>query len=348
MKIIACMSGTSLDGLDLALCEFDNSKTNYSYKILEFKTFEYSTEWKKRLGNSQNLSGLELCFLDKDFGSLTAQYILEFIKAKQISKVDYIASHGHTIFHQPEKNLSLQIGNAIQIASITQIPTINDFRSLDVSLGGQGAPLVPIGDHLLFSEYDYCVNLGGFSNISFEEKGKRLAFDIAPTNLALNYYSKKMGFDFDKNGELGKKGEINKKLLSKLNQIEYYKKSFPKSLGKEWLDSQFIPLIPSSMLYEDVLRTLYEHIGEQIGKILSKTNTKTLLSGGGAFNSFLVDRIQAYSNSNIFIPENNIINFKEALIFGFLGYLKINNKINVLSSVTGASRNSCSGVITYP
>ncbi len=345
MRIIGCMSGTSLDGLDIALCEFEKNNNIFSFKIHEAITFEYPSDWKDKLRNAPNLSGLDLSLLDNDFGTLTGNFIKQFINDNQLRDIDYIASHGHTVFHQPEKSFTLQIGSGVNIATLTQITTINDFRSKDVSLNGQGAPLVPIGDKLLFPDYDYCLNLGGFSNVSFEDNGQRIAFDIAPANLILNYYSEKLGFDFDESGKLGRSGSIIQSLLSELNKLSYYRKNFPKSLGKEWLDSEFIPLISKNLNINDILRTLYEHISIQIASVLKKENSKTLVTGGGAFNSFLIERIKKHSVSEIIIPDNRTINFKEALIFAFLAYLRVNNITNVLKSVTGANHDSCSGNI---
>ena len=348
MKIIGCMSGTSLDGLDLAYIRFYSQNNEYKFEIIEAKTYEYTSDWKKRLNNSTNLTALELSLLDNDFGELIGLFINEFIAEYHLDDIDYIASHGHTVFHQPNKKLSLQIGKAASIVSLINLPVINDFRTLDMALGGQGAPLVPIGDRLLFSDYDFCLNLGGFSNVSFEQNTQRIAFDIAPANLALNFFAQKLGFEFDRNGALGKEGSINDLLLSKLNQLNFYKQPYPKSLGKEWLEESFLPCIPKKIEFVDVLRTLYEHIAIQIAAIINKSDSKTLVTGGGAFNTFLIDLIKKHSSSEIIIPNQKLVNFKESLIFAFLGYLRVNRKINVLNSVTGASRNSCSGNIVYP
>ncbi len=342
------MSGTSLDGLDLALCDFSSQNNKISFNIIESITYQYTPEWKENLKNANQLSGFKLNLLNKNFGILTGEFINQFIKEYSLTNIDYIASHGHTVFHQPEQQFTLQIGSGIDIATTTNLPIINDFRSLDVSLNGQGAPLVPIGDKLLFAEYDYCLNLGGFSNVSFDNKNQRIAFDIGPANLALNYYAEKLGFEFDMNGKLGQEGKINNNLLSKLNQLPYYKQPHPKSLGKEWLDKEFIPLISDNISTIDILRTIYEHIAIQIGKVLTNENSKTLVTGGGALNLFLISLIRKYSTSNIIIPEKRIIDFKEALIFAFLGFLRIKKQTNVLKSVTGASRDSCSGNLIFP
>lgn len=348
MKIIGCMSGTSLDGLDLAFCEFSGHAPRIEFKIISAKTFRYHKEWKNRLKNADQLSGLDLQLLDQSFGAFTGELINQFIQEFSITHVDYIASHGHTIFHRPELNFTLQIGSGLKIAKVTNIPTIYDFRTIDVLKNGQGAPLVPIGDELLFHQYQYCLNLGGFSNISFHKNGERLAFDISPANLILNYFAEQLGHEYDKNGALGEKGQIDDELLKQLNRLSYYEQMPPKSLGKEWLEREFMPLIDLAIPVLDIIRTLYEHIGFQIGKVLSMENSQTLVTGGGAFNSFLMGRIQHYSKSQLIILDNELVNFKEALIFAFLGYLRVNQQVNILKTVTGADSNSCSGIIALP
>lgn len=343
-NIIGVMSGTSLDGLDIALCNFSFGK-KWSFKIIKAVTFPYPTEWKNRLERAPDASGLELTILNKEYGNYIGVLINDFLKNEK-EHVDIIASHGHTVFHQPDKRFTLQIGDGLEIATTTGITTISDFRSLDIALGGQGAPLVPIGDMLLFSEYDYCINIGGFANISFDNKDKRLAYDICPANIILNQIAKQLNFEYDKNGELGKAGKINNELLNKLNSIKYYTLSHPKSLGKEWLDSIFIPVIENtSISLQDKLRTIYEHISFQINQSIKNSNSKVLITGGGAFNQFLIDLIKQKSSNKIIIPNKQIIEYKEALIFAFLGLLKYQDNINCLATVTGASRNSSCGVV---
>lgn len=338
------MSGTSLDGLDIAYCEF--SKTNkWSFKIIECTTIDYNKEWKKRLKDCMHSSESELEKLDIDLGIFWGQEIDEFITQKNL-EVDFISSHGHTVFHQPNKGITVQIGNANEISKITKRTVISDFRTLDVQKGGQGAPLVPNGDLLLFSDYDYCLNLGGISNISFDnDLGNRKAFDISPCNLVLNYYANQKGFEYDNDGDLAKSGKLNTELFEKLNQIEYYQKQSPKSLGKEDIENVFIPLMESySIPLEDKLRTFVEHIGFQISKELK--SGKTLITGGGTYNSFLIEKIEEHSKSVIVIGDSTLISFKEALIFAFLGVLKHRNEINILKSYTGAKEDSSSGKIT--
>lgn len=338
------MSGTSLDGLDIAYCEFSKSD-KWLFKIVKSKTIKYNKLWKARLRKCMNLSKSDLDLLNVDLGCFWGKEVENFIDNNNL-EVDFISSHGHTVFHQPDKGVTVQIGDAKEISKRTKCDVISDFRTLDVSLGGQGAPLVPIGDKLLFPEFDYCLNLGGIANVSFDNDSKeRKAFDISPCNLIMNYYASLKGFEFDDNGDIAKLGNINFELLERLNQIEYYQKSTPKSLGKEDIDKLFIPLIESYPIsLEDKLRTFVEHIGFQIGNELKYG--ETLVTGGGAYNSFLISRISYYSNTKIKEADGNLISFKEALIFAFLGVLRSRREDNILKSYTGAKENSSSGVFT--
>ena len=341
---IGVMSGTSLDGLDLACCEFSRENEKWSFEVLEAKTFEYDLVWEQKLKKAPKLTAIELLQLDRDFGQFIGNKINSFITNYKLS-VDFIASHGHTVFHQPEKGVTLQIGYGPQIAAKSGIKTIYDFRTLDVALGGQGAPLVPIGDELLFSEYDYCINLGGFSNISFRENHERIAFDICPVNIVLN----QLHPPYDAYGKAGKQGQVDLDLLHQLNEIEYYNQPFPKSLGKEWLDDVFIGVINSSKIsFLSKLRTIYEHVAFQISKYLKDKDKKALITGGGAHNTFLIELLKARSEANIVIPSNKVVDFKEALVFAFLGLLRILEKTNIYSSATGAQKDSCSGLICLP
>lgn len=342
--VIGVMSGTSLDGLDIAFCSFVYDR-NWRFEIKQAETIPYSENWKHRLRNAPALSGIDLYKLHNDFGKYIGAAVKHFINKHQI-KAHLIASHGHTVFHQPENKLTLQIGNGAEIAAETGITSISDFRSFDVALGGQGAPLVPIGDELLFSEYDYCINIGGFANISFKEKKQRLAYDISPANIILNQLAQQLGHAYDENGHLGRSGKLNHQLIKQLNDLPYYRQNFPKSLGKEWLDQHFIPVLNDSNLsIPDQLTTIYHHIADQISKSITKTNSKVLISGGGAYNQYLIELIKQRSKSTIEIPNKTIIDFKEALIFAFLGTLRYQNQINCLCSVTGAKRDSCGGII---
>ncbi|MBI4646550.1 MAG: anhydro-N-acetylmuramic acid kinase [Bacteroidia bacterium] len=344
--LIGIMSGTSLDGLDIALCRFNFIKSCWKYEILYAETLPYDRQWKEKLSNAHILTGIELIGLHKEYGRYIGNVIKSVIKFK---KADAIASHGHTVFHQPGNKLTFQLGDGAEISATTGLPVISDFRSVDVALGGQGAPLVPIGDELLFGDYRYCLNLGGFANISYKVKQKRIAFDICPANVLLNYLANKAGLEYDNDGQHGSKGNINTKLLDSLNAVEYYKALPPKSLGREWFEANIIPLLKcDSEPIEDILRTVYEHIAIQIAKVTNKDSSKNLLvTGGGAFNKFLISRIKALSHHKICLPDDIIINYKEALIFAFLGMLRLRNEINCLRSVTGAKKDNIGGCIYH-
>ena len=341
-RVLGVMSGTSLDGIDLAICTFVK-ENKWEFNIEKSETIKYSDYWIKTLANLHKKSKTTISKIDREYGELLAKTINIFLEK---DKVDFIASHGHTIFHQPENNYTLQIGDGKTIANITKIKTINNYRNLDVSLNGQGAPLVPIGDLHLFADYKYCVNLGGFVNISIKEKGRIIAFDICPANIIMNEISKELGLDFDNNGCFAKKGELVPELLERFNNLPFYKQKPPKSLSREWAKIFINPLLLRKYKREDVLHTFCEHIAIQIGTFLN--GKSALLTGGGVFNTYLMSRISFYSKSEIVIPGHKIINFKEALIFAFLGVLRLKNEINCLQSVTGANEDNCGGEINNP
>lgn len=345
-KVIGVMSGTSLDGIDLAYLHFYKKENLWQFKILEAVTLPYSDFWRKQLNKAFSLKTKDLDHLNQEYTQFLATQIKQFIAHFAIQELDAICSHGHTVFHKPEKGITVQIGNLSIIAELLQKTVVCDFRIQDVALGGQGAPLVPIGDELLFSKYDYCLNLGGFSNISFNDGQQRKAFDICPVNIVLNFYAEKLGFDYDDNGEIARKGILNTHLLEKLDQIPFYKKDYPKSLGKEFISTTVFPIMDNySLPNDDKMRTFVEHIANQITTIVAP-KTKVLITGGGAYNSFLIQRMKTLRpDVNWIIPDDKLIQFKEALIFGFLGVLKLQNEINVLASVTGASKNHSSGII---
>jgi anhydro-N-acetylmuramic acid kinase len=338
------MSGTSLDGLDLVAAEFWQSAGKWKFEIISAKTISYPNDWRERLNSSPTLSGEKLIELHTKYGRFLGNETLQFIQEIGFQP-DLIASHGHTVFHQPEMGFTFQIGNGADIAAITGITTVSDFRTGDVALGGQGAPLVPVGDKLLFSEFDFCLNLGGFANISYEDNNRRIAFDICPVNFILNHFAEKQGLQYDKNGELGRKGKINSALLKNLNQLDFYQKKPPKSLGREWVEQVFNQELNNfSISDSDKLRTVYEHIAQQIAQIAAGSG-KMLVTGGGAFNAFLIELISNQTTVEIVVPTKEIVDFKEGLIFAFLGVLKINGQNNCLSSVTGAKQDSSTGMV---
>ena len=344
--VVGVMSGTSTDGIDLAACQFHKEEHRYSYQLLATAFFEYDGSWKKRLNEVRNKNAESLFETDVALGNLIAQHIADFQK-KHAFNANLIASHGHTIFHNPSLGYSVQIGCGATIAAKSGIKTVNNFRQLDVAFGGQGAPLVPIGDRYLFAEFDACLNIGGFANISFESAGKRVAFDVSPANRILNHWSQALGFEYDKNGTLGKQGSVIESLLLKWNELHYYHEKGPKSLSEEWLISQFYTSIEREWNQKNLLATAYAHIGFQIGQILSKNQFKNcLITGGGAHNQYLLDKIKETAPiCDLVLPEKKIIDFKESIIFAFLGWLRLNNLHNTLIEATGASTTCSSGTI---
>lgn len=341
---IGLMSGTSLDGLDICLAEFEK-QDKWSFQILKAETVSYSEDWEQKLRNSIHLSSEDLLELNSEYGFYLGLQVKEFIHKHQLENISLIASHGHTIFHQPKRKFTLQIGDGRAIKLETGLPVIYDFRSQDVLMNGNGAPLVPIGDELLFSEHSACLNLGGFSNISLQSSGKRIAFDIAPVNIVLNHLAQQINKSFDENGELAQKGEINEALLNDLNALDFYQRSHPKSLGIEWCHEHIFPVLKNIEI-SDALATFTEHSAQQIANVINTYNIQDILiTGGGAYNSFLIEKIRSKTQAEVMIPKKEIIDYKEALIFAFMGVLKINNEINVLSSATGSSADHCSGVI---
>ncbi|WP_300568141.1 anhydro-N-acetylmuramic acid kinase [Flavobacterium sp.] len=348
-NVIGVMSGTSLDGVDLAHINFSIEKDKWAFQILESETIGYSEKWIDQLKNAVDFSPSALEELNNDYTNLLGGIISSFIQKHCIENLDAVCSHGHTILHQPQNGFTLQIGNLPKIAELTHQKVICDFRVQDVKLGGQGAPLVPIGDRILFSSYDYCLNLGGFSNVSFEEENNRIAFDISPVNTVLNFYSNQLGLDYDDKGKISRTGKIHDQLLAELNALDFYQKRYPKSLGFEFVKETILPIIEKYYItIEDKLRTFTEHIAIQIASALPKKLGTILVTGGGAYNTFLIERMQLHlPDIKIEIPDTKTIEFKEALIFALLGVLKLRGEINVLSSVTGAKTDHSSGVI-YP
>ncbi|BAO74858.1 anhydro-N-acetylmuramic acid kinase [Winogradskyella sp. PG-2] len=347
-NVVGVMSGTSLDGIDIIYTSYLYDG-EWEFEIKHSETVKYSEYWKFILSQLVHKSLDELYEIDNVYSEYLATVILDFIKRNELETIDFISSHGHTALHQPKDGLTLQIGNQQILADILKLKVICDFRVKDLELGGQGAPLVPIGDRLLFSNYDYCLNLGGFANISFENNSNRIAYDICPVNIVLNHYASKLNLEFDDKGQIASKGNINEVLLLRLNSLTFYDEKPPKSLGLEWVETNVFPIIESLNLEtEDTLRTIVEHIAIQISKNLNQNESNVLVTGGGAYSDFLMRRINELSNSKIIIPKNKILEFKEALIFGLLGILKERNEVNCLMSVTGAKKDHSSGKILIP
>lgn len=352
-EIIGLMSGTSMDGLDIVHVRFhEKTSENWEYELLNAETFPYSDEIILQLSTATQLNIPKFLQLDKILGRLFGEMVNQFIKKNKIEKtsIDAIASHGHTTFHQPHNGFTSQIGCGSTLSFITGVNVINDFRTKDVIAGGQGAPLVPIGDLLLFNSLaESFLNIGGIANVSFIKDNKMVAFDICPGNLPLNKLAINKGMAYDKNGELASSGEINFFLLDLLNSLEYYSQDYPKSLGTEWLELHFYPLIKFDKDIENNLRTVIEHEASQIANSLNQNNLKSvLISGGGAKNNFFIDRIKHYYKGDVIIPSEQIVDFKEAIIFSLLGARYLANETNTISSVTGAERNVIGGVLHIP
>ncbi|MBZ0326404.1 MAG: anhydro-N-acetylmuramic acid kinase [Altibacter sp.] len=347
--ILGVMSGTSLDGIDVAELAFSLSEDQvWDFKILHAETIAYSDSWKSRLKEAISFSEAELQQLNSTYTQFLAEVISAFIKKQGIQGLDAVCSHGHTILHRPDQGITLQIGNLPELATRIRQTVVCDFRVQDVALGGQGAPLVPIGDRLLFGEYDHCLNLGGFANVSSEMNGNRIAHDICPVNIVLNPFAEKLGKPYDEGGELAAQGIVNPALLRQLNSLPYYKIAPPKSLGLEWVKEFIFPLLNDSGLSNmDILSTCTEHIAMQIAD-RCREGVSVLVTGGGAYNDYLISRIQTIKNMRLIRPTPEIIEFKEALIFGLLGVLKLRNEVNCLSSVTGAQKDHSCGIIYFP
>jgi anhydro-N-acetylmuramic acid kinase len=347
-NVVGVMSGTSGDGLDLALCEFTYDNHRWQYSIKKAETVPHPGYWLKVFDSAVDTKTFDFIKLHNAFGAYIGDCVNRFL-AGTGSRVDLIASHGHTVCHRPDEGITFQLGSGNEIAACCKITTVSDFRSLDVALKGQGAPLVPAGDELLFGEYDFCLNLGGFANISFREDKARRAFDVCPVNIIINKLANDHGHKMDRDGQLASRGSISHPLLGKLNGMEYYSRPFPKSLSREWLISAFMPVVNEYELStEDKLRTVCEHITMQIADCMDRNaGGKVLVTGGGAFNKFLVGLLKQKCNCKFIIPDKKTVKFKEALVFGLLGVLRLRNEINCLSSATGSLADTSSGTIIY-
>ncbi|MBW3519756.1 anhydro-N-acetylmuramic acid kinase [Flavobacterium sp. NKUCC04_CG] len=349
--VIGTMSGTSLDGIDLCYVVFDYQDNKWNSEIIHCETIAYSTAWEDRLRQAVFASEEDVKALNVEYTELLVVVYNDFMLRNNIKSVDAICSHGHTIFHRPELGYTLQIGNLANLATGTRQRVVCDFRIQDVKLGGQGAPLVPLGDALLFADYDACLNLGGFANMSYTDTvGTRLAFDIVAVNTVLNHYANKLGRSYDDGGLIARSGTVNSALLKQLNLLPFYDLPAPKSLGIEMVNALLLPIIDSfSCTVEEVLCTYVEHIAFQIARSIPEFCKNILVTGGGAYHSFLMERLRFYKpDLAIVVPDSQLINYKEALVFALLGVLRLENQVNVLASVTGAFENHSSGVVFNP
>jgi anhydro-N-acetylmuramic acid kinase len=361
-RAIGLMSGSSLDGLDIAFVELQEQAGKWGYEILQADCYPYSDEWGGKLKNAINLSAKEYQLLHADYGHYTGQQINKFIDEHQLHyKVAVIASHGHTTFHIPEKRMTAQLGDGAAIAAETRLPVVTDLRALDVAFGGQGAPIVPIGEKLLLGDYNFFLNLGGIANISHNNPDNYTAFDICPANRVLNMLVNEIGKEYDDGGQIASSGTVDEGLLEKLNALDYYKQPYPKSLANDFGTDIVYPIIKQSGIeIKNAARTFVEHIVIQMTntvrnfKISKSQNTplgdggKLLATGGGALNIFLIQQLSKHLqelNIEVVVPDTKLVNFKEALIMAFIGVLRWRQEYNVLPSVTGASRASIGGAL---
>lgn len=353
-KSIGLMSGSSLDGLDICFAEFQEISGKWTFKILNADCINYSPELYKNLQLARTLSAKDYLLLDTQYGKYLGTAVNQFIKAHNLHhQVALVSSHGHTTFHHPESSMTHQLGNGAAIAAETGLPVVSDLRALDIAFGGQGAPIVPLGEKLLFPSTDFFLNLGGIANISIHDTESVIAFDVCPANRVLNLLAAQINKVYDENGSCASFGKIHEPLLQELNTINYYTKDPPKSLSNEFGTEIIYPIITSYALdVADALRTYVEHIAVQIKNSLApyitKENAQLMITGGGAFNQFLVDRISFQLNDvsiETIVPGEEIVNYKEALIMGFLGILRWREQPTVLASVTGARKNSIGGAL---
>jgi len=348
-RIIGLMSGTSLDGVDLAFCEFAETGTGYTFSIGACETVPYPGTWLARLKTLPEATAMEYAETHTLYGRYLGELTKNFIRRNKL-EAELVASHGHTIFHNPSKHYTAQIGEGAAIAAGCGLPVVCDFRTGDVAVGGQGAPLVPAGDQLLFGDYDYCLNLGGFANISMQVNDQRIAYDISPANIVLNYIAAQKGKRYDKDGKMAEAGNINTELLETLNSLGYYHMQPPKSLGREWVEKEILPMFTRYVISaEDAACTFCEHISIQVAAVVKNDPSKQMLvTGGGAFNNYLIKRLAENTSAQICIPDKKTVNYKEALIFAFLGLLRMEGKTNSLATVTGARYNVSCGAIYLP
>jgi anhydro-N-acetylmuramic acid kinase len=345
-SVLGLMSGTSCDGLDIAFCRFRRIEGSWAYEIVKAETVPYDASMKSFLAGLASADAHGLAAGHVRLGRWFGERANEFLKKHKLEP-ELVASHGHTVFHEPEQGLTFQAGCGAALAAVAGVETACDFRTLDMALGGQGAPLVPIGDKLLFGEYAACLNLGGIANVSYDDaNGRRIAFDVCPANMALNELAGQLGLPYDAEGKRAAAGNTDKELLARLNALPFYRKPPPRSLGREWYESEFRPLLASGVRSApDALRTVTEHIAVQVAKALEGKPGRLLVTGGGAFNRFLVERLAALAPVEIHVPGDELVKFKEAMVFAFLGLLRKRGEINTLSSVTGSATDSSGGAL---
>jgi anhydro-N-acetylmuramic acid kinase len=353
-RAIGIMSGSSLDGLDIAFAELTETGGKWHYEIIEADCIEYTEEWKHTLTGATELSALQYQIVHTAYGHYIGSAVNDFIDENNLHhKVNLIASHGHTTFHLPNQQMTAQLGDGAAIAAVTQLPVVSDLRSMDIALGGQGAPIVPIGEKLLLAEYSYFLNIGGIANVSINTSDNYSAFDVCAANRVLNMLAAKKNLLYDDGGRIAASGKLNESLFQQLNALDYYNKPAPKSLANSFgIEVVYQMIEAANLSIEDALRTYTEHIAFQINAAISQeittTGRKMLVTGGGAFNIFLIKRISDLlieKSVEIVVPDEQLVQYKEALIMALIGVLRWREEINVLASVTGAAKNSIGGAL---
>ena len=354
-RVIGIMSGSSLDGLDIAYIQFTEQAKQWKFEILKAECRPFPDEWKPRLRDAVSLNARDHALLDHDFGHYIGQEVNRFIEAHELQySVALIASHGHTTFHLPPR-ATVQVGHGAAIAAVTGLPVVSELRAVDVALGGQGAPIVPMGERLLWKEVPMFLNLGGIANISIRTPGAYIAYDICPANRVLNMLSAKAGREFDEGGRMASAGAVNETLLAAIEALPYYHQPYPKSLANDFGTDVVYPMLDAAGgRTEDLLRTFTEHIARQVSAAVEQhahelgDSPSLMVTGGGAFNTFLTDRLRdllAPLRVRLELPDADIIQYKEALIMGLLGVLRWRDEPTTLASVTGASRDAIGGAI---
>lgn len=353
--VIGLMSGSSLDGLDIVYAELTEVRGQWSYQIHAAECLPYAGPLRDSLAGAILLNARDYQLLHTAYGRFIGEQVNAFIERHGLHhKVHFVASHGHTTFHIPDQHTTAQLGDGASIAAITGLPVITDLRAIDVALGGQGAPIVPIGEKLLFSDFAFLLNLGGIANISAKNGENYLAFDICPANRVLDALAQALGKSYDENGHLAAGGVSDNALLSALNALPYYAQPFPKSLANDFGTDTILPLIGGYTLsVQGKLRTYVEHIATQVEASVKSLGLPTqgaqmLVTGGGAFNRFLVEAIDARLDPlgiTLVVPDEQTAAYKEALVMALIGALRWRQQPNVLSSVTGALRDSVNGAL---
>ncbi len=355
-NVIGLMSGSSLDGLDICFAQIEETRGKWTAQILNADCYAYEENWTQKLQHARQLSVPDFLKLHTEYGRYTGELVHRFIAANELQhKVHFVASHGHTILHEPDAHTSFQLGDGASIAAVLGLPVINDLRALDVALGGQGAPIVPIGDKLLFGDYDLLLNIGGIANISIrKEDNQYIGFDICVANQALNFLAQKMGKAYDEGGTIASSGKVLEEELAKLFNNDFLEKTAPKSLSNEGAMDMVKAFVDNEEYgLADRMNTIVQFIAEQICRsiiqnlpIENLAHRKLLATGGGAFNSYLMQVLSnklATLDIELTIPEAQIVSYKEALVMALIGTLRWREETNTIASQTGASKDSVGG-----